>query len=224
MKKIGYIIGISSIVVVIYLIYNYINQDNIFIEDKSANIIKYNEANCKKDDCLILINESNVLDNEVTNEELMEINNGEFINKLIYEDLQQMFDVARSENIYPTVKSGYRSKKDQEELYLQYYNSYREDGFNKEEAIIQTEYIVAKPNTSEHQLGISVDIVGETSTNKEVYDWLNDNAYKYGFILRYPINKEEVTGLNYEPWHYRYVGKEHSLAMYNNNLCLEEYI
>ncbi len=63
-----------------------------------------------------------------------------------------------------------------------------------------------------------------TSTDQEVYDWLSQNAYRYGFILRYPQDKESVTGIDYEPWHYRYVGKEAAKAIYDNGLTLEEYV
>ena len=85
---------------------------------------------------------------------------------------------------------------------------------------------VAVPGTSEHQLGIAVDINADKSrsTNEEVYQWLAKNAYKYGFILRYPQGKEDVTGTDYEPWHYRYVGNGAAEEIYNGQICLEEYM
>ena len=64
----------------------------------------------------------------------------------------------------------------------------------------------------------------EKSDNQEVYDWLYQNAYKYGFILRYPIGKTKITGIDYEPWHYRYVGREYSEEIMNSGLCLEEWL
>ena len=84
----------------------------------------------------------------------------------------------------------------------------------------------AVPGTSEHQLGIAVDINADKtqSTNDEVYVWLAENAYRYGFILRYPQGKEQITGTNYEPWHYRYVGVENAKIIYEQQICLEEYI
>ena len=80
--------------------------------------------------------------------------------------------------------------------------------------------------TSEHELGIAVDINADTSkcSSDAVYTWLANNAYKYGFIKRYPDNKIEITGVNNEPWHYRYVGVDAALEMQKKGLCLEEYI
>ena len=88
------------------------------------------------------------------------------------------------------------------------------------------EKYVAFPNTSEHQLGLSVDINADTSkcSSETVYTWLEENAYKYGFIKRYPTEKVEITGINNEPWHYRYVGEQVAGEMKANGLCLEEYI
>ncbi|PKK96998.1 MAG: D-Ala-D-Ala carboxypeptidase VanY, partial [Tenericutes bacterium HGW-Tenericutes-3] len=84
----------------------------------------------------------------------------------------------------------------------------------------------AIPGTSEHQLGIAVDINADTnkSTNDQVFQWLNKNSYKYGFILRYPSDKTRITRTIYEPWHYRYVGKEAAEEIYAQGLCLEEYL
>ena len=75
-------------------------------------------------------------------------------------------------------------------------------------------------------MGIAVDINADKtrSTNEEVYQWLAENAYKYGFILRYPQGKEDITGGAYEPWHYRYVGKDAAEEIYNDQVCLEEYM
>ena len=84
---------------------------------------------------------------------------------------------------------------------------------------------VALPGTSEHQLGIAVDINADKSksSNDEVYMWLAANAHNYGFILRYPQGKQEITGTSYEPWHYRYVGVDAAREIYERGICLEEY-
>ena len=86
----------------------------------------------------------------------------------------------------------------------------------------------AKPGHSEHQTGLAIDIMGENyDYNKFIetkeFNWMQENAYKYGFILRYPSGKENITGIKYEPWHYRYVGKKLAKYLYENNLTLEEY-
>ena len=80
---------------------------------------------------------------------------------------------------------------------------------------------VAEPGTSEHQLGLAVDINGATY---DIYFWLQENSYKYGFIFRYPGNKTDLTGVAEEVWHYRYVGKEAAKIIYENGICLEEYM
>ena len=84
----------------------------------------------------------------------------------------------------------------------------------------------AIPGTSEHQLGIAVDINADTtkSSSDDVYNWLAENAHTYGFIKRYPSNKTDITGVINEPWNYRYVGKEAASKIYSQGICLEEYI
>ena len=90
---------------------------------------------------------------------------------------------------------------------------------------------MAVPGTSEHQLGLALDIVDvanqvldERQENTEVQKWLMKNSWKYGFILRYPTDKSDITGISYEPWHYRYVGKEAAKEIYEAGICLEEYL
>ena len=80
---------------------------------------------------------------------------------------------------------------------------------------------MAKPGYSEHQLGLAVDINGEVY---DVYTWLMENSYRYGFIFRYPGEKTDLTGISQEVWHYRYVGVEAATEMYEQGLCLEEYL
>lgn len=157
---------------------------------------------------------------------LMRINDAYEIDKRIYPDLQSMFNDARAEGIYPLVSSAYRTPEEQEQLYNDKIASFISEGYAQNEAITLTETWVQKPNMSEHQLGLALDINGDLTqcTNELVYQWLEINSYKYGFVLRYPSDKIELTGINYEPWHFRYVGKEAALEMYENNLCLEEYL
>ena len=90
----------------------------------------------------------------------------------------------------------------------------------------RAEKYVAIPDTSEHQLGLSVDINADTNkcSSEKVYQWLDENAYKYGFVKRYPEDKTDITGISNEPWHYRYVGTTVAKIMKEENLCLEEYL
>lgn len=106
------------------------------------------------------------------------------------------------------------------------YNLYENEGKSKSEAKKLAEQWVAIPGTSEHQLGIAVDINADTtkSSSDDVYKWLEENAHTYGFIKRYPSNKTDITGIINEPWHYRYVGKEVASEIYSQGICLEEYI
>ena len=91
---------------------------------------------------------------------------------------------------------------------------------------------IAEPGTSEHHTGLAVDINSEATpgtanpseVSEPLYQWLEDNSYRYGFILRYPPGKEDITGVNYEPWHYRYVGVENAEQIHEDGLTLEEYL
>lgn len=104
-------------------------------------------------------------------------------------------------------------------------------GYSAEEAKIEAAKSVAVPGTSEHQLGLAVDIVDVNNQNLDssqehtpVQKWLMENSWKYGFILRYPKGKSEITGIIYEPWHYRYVGKEAAADIVERGITLEEYL
>ena len=104
-------------------------------------------------------------------------------------------------------------------------------GYSQERAEEAAGELVAVPGTSEHQLGLALDIVDvanqvldERQENTEVQKWLMKNSWKYGFILRYPTDKSDITGISYGPWQYRYVGKEAAKEIYEAGICLEEYL
>ncbi len=160
------------------------------------------------------------------NVELTTLSNGEQVASMIYPDLQEMFDDMRAQGIYPFVRAGYRSREMQEQVLEDRIASYRSEGYSKSRARELALETVAEPGTSEHELGLAVDINADDdrSTGDEVYAWLAENAYKYGFIQRYPEDKTEITGIDYEPWHYRYVGKSAAGEIYNSGECLEEYL
>lgn len=157
---------------------------------------------------------------------LTELSNGEKVDSRIYSGLQAMFDDARAEGIYPVVREGYRTVEEQQAIFDDKVRAYMNEGYPEDKSEELTRRWVALPGTSEHQLGIAVDINADKtrSSNGEVYVWLAGNAYKYGFILRYPQGKEDITGTDYEPWHYRYVGTEAAEKIYRDQICLEEYI
>lgn len=160
------------------------------------------------------------------NVELTTLSNGEQVDSRMYPYLQQMFDDMRDQGVYPFVRAGYRSAGDQRKLLRKRILSAIQEGASFGEAIAGAEKYVAEPGTSEHELGLAVDINADLdrSTSDEVYGWLAQNAWKYGFVLRYPADKTDITGIDYEPWHYRYVGQEAAKEMHKKGLCLEEYL
>lgn len=115
------------------------------------------------------------------------------------------------------ITSGFRSYDYQEKVYNEYVKEYGED---------KTNTFSAKPGHSEHQSGLAIDICEDSDkfigTKEDV--WLQENAYKFGFVVRYPKGKESITGYKYEPWHLRYVGKKHAKRIYDKKLTLEEYL
>ena len=174
---------------------------------------------------LILVNRENYIpaDYEV---QLTELSNGKKVDSRIYPELQEMFNAARAQGYGLFVREGYRTQEEQQQLMNEKIEAYENEGKSKPEAKKLAEQWVAIPGTSEHQLGIAVDINADTtkSSRDDVYNWLEENAHTYGFIKRYPSNKTDITGVINEPWHYRYVGKEAASAIYSQGICLEEYI
>ncbi|MBQ7117902.1 MAG: M15 family metallopeptidase [Clostridia bacterium] len=182
------------------------------------------EATMENGKFLMLVNyESRIPDDYEM--KLVTLTNGERIDSEIYPYLQQMFDDMRAEGYYPEVRSGYRSGEKQEDIFENKYAAYRAEGYSRKEAKRLTEKWVAEPGMSEHESGLAVDINPDREkSGDEVYEWLNINAHRYGFIKRYPEDKTDITGISNEPWHYRYVGEKAAKVMKEKNLCLEEYI
>ncbi len=158
--------------------------------------------------------------------ELTTLDNGREVDSRIYPDLQAMFDDMRSDGIYPIVGEGYRTAAEQEQMMNDKINAYENEGYSPKEAEKLAELAVAAVGKSEHQCGLAVDINADDSysSNEDVYTWLAENAYKYGFILRYPADKTDITHIEFEPWHYRYVGKDAASTIFNQGICLEEYL
>lgn len=182
-------------------------------------------AEAEEENLLILVNRQNEVPPHYT-VDLTLLANGESVATVIVLALQQMFDDARAQGVYPVVASGYRQAGEQQALLDEKIATYVASGYDREAAAALAETYVSPPGYSEHQLGLAVDINADPmkSTAGEVYTWLAENAHQYGFILRYPEGKEELTATHYEAWHYRYVGKTAAATIYKENLCLEEYI
>lgn len=210
MKKIlSLIIG----VLLIYLVY-YLQKPYIY-----SSVDPISEINP-----LILVNSENAFPDNV-NLNLVSFN-GYQVADTIYNDLARMYNAALNDNITLKINNAYRSKDEQNQIFESKMNAYENEGYTKEKAYEQTTLTVQVPGYSEHETGLAIDFSneGHYDENEKMWEWLKNNAYKYGFILRYPEDKYEITKINYEPWHYRYVGKKAAKDITNKNLTLEEYL
>ena len=239
------VIAVLSIVVisiVIFCIICKISQTNDTPDNKKESSIEVlyqlknqnGEENTKlgktSDWELILVNQDNKMPEDYKTN-LKEIEMNYEVDERIAESLENMLNDARKEGLKPIICSAYRTKKYQTDLYNKKVKEYKRKGYNQKIAEEKASTWVAIPSTGEHETGLSVDIVSE---NYQILDeeqektkeqkWLIENCYKYGFILRYPTEKKEITKINYEPWHYRYVGIENAKFIKEKDMCLEEYI
>lgn len=141
---------------------------------------------------------------------------------------EEMYNAAKNEGIYLTPCSGYRSYSTQKRLYYEFVNDYLNDGYSQKQAHDLASKRRNPAGSSEHNLGICMDIICAASSanfqNTKEYAWLEANAQNYGFILRYPEDKVDITGVKFEPWHWRYVGVENAISIKNSGLCLEEFL
>lgn len=179
---------------------------------------------------LLLVNPENFLPADFT-VELQTLSNGMKVDKRIVDDLDAMLTACRKEGLRPIICSAYRPQATQERLYKNKIARLRYAGYSQEKAIQEAGRWVAVPGTSEHQTGLALDIVAasyqvldQKQENTAEQKWLMEHCWEYGFILRYPSDKSEITGIGYEPWHYRYVGRETAIAIRDSGLCFEEYL
>ena len=141
--------------------------------------------------------------------------------------LNKMMNDIRKDGISNIwVQSAYRSIERQKELYDNSVKKYLKQGKTQEEAEKLTDDYINKPGSSDHNLGLAVDFnnVDNNFEDLDAFKWLKENAENYGFVLRYPKYKEDITKISYESWHWRYVGEEHAKKMNELDMCLEEYI
>lgn len=178
---------------------------------------------------LILINPWNSLPRDFTVSRVA-LKDGHSIDSRCYPELQAMMDDCRAAGLSPYICSSYRTYEKQNQLFENNVKTLMAQGYSESEARAKTAQSIARPGTSEHQLGLAVDIVDinyqvldEQQENTKVQQWLIEHCWEYGFILRYPTDKREITGITYEPWHYRYVGKEVAEVIHREGICLEEY-
>lgn len=181
---------------------------------------------------LLLVNPWNQLPKDYTAAlKLRRLANGLQVDERIYDDLNAMLTDCWKAGLHPVVCSAYRPHATQVRLYNNKIARLRWAGYSYETAVKEAGRWVAVPGTSEHETGMALDIVSyryqlldEKQENTMEQKWFMEHCWEYGFILRYPKDKTEVTGIGYEPWHYRYVGRETAAKMKESGLCLEEYI
>ena len=141
---------------------------------------------------------------------------------------QAMYDAAKKDGITLTPLSGYRSYERQTINFENRISEYMNDGMDKKEATIEAAKIIMLPGSSEHNAGLAMDIcsLSESFENTDTFAWLSEHAAEYGFILRYPKSAEKraITGVTYEPWHYRYVGVSTAKEIKQKGITLEEYL
>lgn len=180
-----------------------------------------------------LVNPWHYLPDEYT-VELTSISDEYKIASVAYEDYLEMIRDCTNAGHLPAVCSAYRSQEYQQGLFDRKVQRLLEDTahrYTEAEARIIAAQSVAVPGTSEHQLGLALDIIDQRNWNLDesqaqmpTQKWLMENSWRYGWILRYPDEKSEITGIIYEPWHYRYVGREVAAEIHSLGLCLEEYL
>ena len=147
------------------------------------------------------------------------------------QQLEAMLDAAQADSMNIYITSAWRSRATQAELYENRVYRFQLEGYSREEAEEIGATVVARPGTSEHELGLSVDLVTDTYSaldegfaDQPEYQWLLEHCAEYGFIQRYPPEKSDITGIIWEPWHFRYVGTECAEYIMQHGLCLEEFL
>lgn len=220
----------ASIQRIIYLINKY-KETPVEIINNNQEVTDTINIENKDTSNLILANKENILHEDYVPDNLVElktafISNGDLkVNVLTAEAaeaLEELFKAASEDKIYLLGVSGYRDFDYQKQL------------FESEVEVfgnIQANRYVAKPGESEHQTGLAMDILSrdyeildEGFKNTEAYKWIEENCFNFGFIIRYPENKEAITGYEYEPWHIRYVGVDTATEIMKENITLEEYL
>lgn len=216
----------------------YIKYYNNHKDDKISHIVSivnvcadedyYDKDTVKKTDIskkeLMLVNKFNYLDENYAPDDIVKVSvqfayGDNEIKKEVYEKFRSMYNDAKKEGLYLIITSSYRDYNFQKELWDSYANQKGDEWADS---------VSARAGYSEHQTGYTLDIVTYNANmssfeKTDEFKWLQDNAYKYGFILRYPKDKEDITGYSYESWHYRYVGKDVATKIKKLGITFDEY-
>ena len=206
-------------------------ENEIMSEVSDENL--YNECKeiyTKNKELLILVNYDNAVPNDYKLDLRYTENRKEQVANVLYNDLVLMLRDAQNVGYTYWIASGYRSIQIQQGLIDDHINTYISEGMSVEEAKNKTYEILEKANYSERHTGLAIDFLSSDNLNMdesqemtEGNKWLRENCFKYGFILRYPRDRQAITNMSYEPWHFRYVGREASTFIHQNNLTLEEF-
>lgn len=216
-----------KLIVIICLAVMFIGKINPLIGLSSNKNTYSTTQNIETSTYLMLVNKENPLGLKYEPKNLTKVNidflsnstdEEQYMDKEAAMSIEELFKTAKSEGINLIGTSAYRSYKTQVKIMNKNI---------KEKGLDYANNYVALPGKSEHQTGLAIDVTNEArcfdKTSLEA-QWLANNAYRFGFILRYPEGKENITGYNYEPWHVRYVGKEAAKEIYDKNITLEEYL
>lgn len=211
MRKNGIIFNLLFIFIVFIIIFL----------GKQNNNVQYIDVAKTSDYKYILVNKENKLNSDFKPDNLVEVKMCSLGNFYLEEETATAYEYMClnliDEGLNISINSAYRSYEEQEKLYDDYLKLYGKSYVNK---------YVAVPGYSEHQTGLALDLESldcDVFKNSKEYRWIKNNAYKYGFILRYQEGKENITGYNAEEWHIRYVGRKAAKYIYNNNITFEEY-
>ena len=178
---------------------------------------------------LLLVNRDYILDDNFVNTiSLVRVleDSEEYLDSRVVPHYKEMFEAAAADGYYLTPCSGYRSYDLQKENFEELIDSYMSGGMSKKDATLEASETILPPGTSEHNAGLAMDIICLRTSfeNDPEFAWLQSHAQDYGFILRYPKDKQDITKIVYEPWHWRYVGVDVAKKMKQSGQCLEEYL
>ncbi len=178
---------------------------------------------------LMLVNPDHLLPDDWT-VELAMTKYGYEVDARIVDDVTALVEAAAADNVSLLICYGYRTLEQSQQLFDKQLRKQLSYGLSEEAALAEAKRWVAPPGTSDHHTGLALDIVTPEHQvlNHAFYDtpagrWMAEHSWEYGFVIRFPKDKQEITGITYEPWHLRFVGKEHAAEMQKNNECLEEY-
>lgn len=181
---------------------------------------------------LTLVNFQYALEKDFIPQDLSPLNADYSVDSRILDAAKNMIYTALAEDVNITIVSAYRDYDRQRDLFdNKVQRLLDEENYSVDKAREEASKVVAYPGTSEHQLGLALDLVDsdhreldESQENTDAYQWLKEHCHEYGFIVRYPNGKTDITGIIYEPWHFRYVGEEAAKIIMKKGITLEEYL